>query len=234
MTPIIQVKALTKRFGSVTAVNSIDFEVGKGQIFGLLGPNGSGKTTTLSMMLTLLEPTAGEIQLFGSDDRIAALNKMGVLLESASYYPELSAVDNLRITCMVKNVNPSKIDEVLQRVSLLQDKKRKLKTYSLGMKQRLAVAAALLNEPELLIFDEPTNGLDAIGIVEMRIATQEIAASGKTILIASHLLSEMEKVCTHIAILKLGKILDQGELKTLMNGYASLEEYFLAKTRATG
>jgi ABC-type multidrug transport system ATPase subunit len=231
MTPVVQVKGLTKRFGSKIAVNNIDFEVQQGQIFGLLGPNGSGKTTTLSSILTLLEPTSGDIHLFGSNDLSASLKRIGVLLESANYYPYLSAYQNLLITCQIKNANAERIDTVLEKVGLSGDKKRKVKGFSLGMKQRLSIASTLLTDPDLVIFDEPTNGLDPIGIAEMRAIIQEIAAAGKTVLIASHLLNEMEKVCTHIAILKNGQIVEHGELKPLMNGYATLEEFFLAKTR---
>lgn len=231
MTPVVQVNNLTKRFSSKTAVNDISFEVGQGQIFGLLGPNGSGKTTTFGMILSLLRPTAGSVQLFGSNDLPGSLKRMGILLESANYYPDISAYNNLRVTCAIKNVEYERIDMVLQKVGLLEDKKRKAKEFSLGMKQRLAIAAALLNEPELLIFDEPTNGLDPIGIAEIRELIQELAAEGKTVLIASHLLNEMEKVCTHIAILRAGRILEKGELKILMNGYNNLEEFFMTRTK---
>lgn len=231
MSAVLKISGLTKRFGSKTAVDNISFEVQPGQVFGLLGPNGSGKTTTLSMVLTLLEPTSGKIELFGSEKLVEQLSRTGVLLESASYYPELSAVKNLQISCKIKNTDTSRIDEVLQLVNLSTDKNRKVRGYSLGMKQRLAIAAALLKDTDLLIFDEPTNGLDPIGIAEIRDILKGIAAKGKTILIASHLLNEMEKICTHIAILKNGKILDAGEMKTLMSGYPTLEDYFLAKAK---
>lgn len=231
MNTVIEAVGLTKQFGKKTAVNKIDFKVNKGEVFGLLGPNGSGKTTTLSMMLTLLKPTSGSIQLFGSNDLTAALKRIGVLLESANYYPELSAEKNLLITSHIKGVDKKKIDEVLEKTGLTENKKSKVKTFSLGMKQRLSIAAALMSDPELMIFDEPTNGLDPQGIAEMRQLIGELAKEGKTILIASHLLSEMEKICTHIAIMKSGVILEQGELKTLMQGHTSLEEYFLSKTK---
>ena len=231
MNPIIKVTGLSKKFGSKQAVDHIDFEVNQGQVFGLLGPNGSGKTTTLSMILTLLEPTSGSVSIFGSDDITASLNRIGVLLESANYYPELSATDNMRISCKIKHVSPDKIDPLLKKVNLYDDRKRKVGSYSLGMKQRLAVAASLLNDPELLIFDEPTNGLDPIGIAEMRETIGDLAKEGKTILVASHLLSEMEKLCTHIAILKNGKVIEKGEMKTLIKDYPSLEDYFLKIAR---
>lgn len=231
MNAVLEVNGLTKHFGRKTAVNNINFTVNKGEIFGLLGPNGSGKTTTLSIILTLLKKDAGSVSVFGSNDLSGALKRMGVLLESTSYYPELNAKNNLRITCKIKNVDESRIDEVLEKTSLLNDKYTKVKSFSLGMKQRLSIAAIMLGNPELLIFDEPTNGLDPQGIAEMRQLIKDFAAEGKTILIASHLLSEMEKICTHIAIMKNGKILQKGEMKTLMQNHASLEDYFLAATK---
>lgn len=230
MNLILEVSNLTKRYGKKLAVNKISFEVQEGQVFGLLGPNGSGKTTTLSAILTLLKRTEGNIKVFGNTDLVAGLKRTGVLLESASYYPELSAVKNLKISCKIKNVDYSQIDAALERVGLLDDKNFKVKTFSLGMKQRLNVASALLNQPDFLIFDEPTNGLDPLGIAEMRQVLLNLAKEGKTILIASHLLNEMEKVCSHVAIMKKGSIIQQGELGTLTKEYNSLEEYFLNVT----
>ena len=230
MSTILEVSGLTKRFGKKIAVDNIDFEIKKGEIYGLLGPNGSGKTTTLSMILTLLKPTAGYVKLFGNNDLVLGLKRTGVLLESSSYYPELSAFNNLKISCRIKNVNESKIEDALEKVGLIKDKNFKVKTFSLGMKQRLSVASALLNNPELMIFDEPTNGLDPQGIAEMRKLIIDLAKDGKTILVASHLLNEMEKVCTHLAILKNGNIIKKGELKSLIKGHSSLEDFFLTIT----
>lgn len=230
MSTILEVSGLSKSYGKKLAVDNISFTIEQGQIFGLLGPNGSGKTTTLSTILTLLNPSSGSIQIFGSTDLNAALKRTGVLLESASYYPELSAVRNLKISCQIKGVDYSKIDEALDKVGLSQDKHFKVKAFSLGMKQRLNVASALLNDPDFLIFDEPTNGLDPLGIAEMRELLLNLGKEGKTILIASHLLNEMEKICTHIAIMKRGHILQQGELSSVMKGYDTLEEYFLNTT----
>ena len=231
MDAVIQVNGLSKLFGGVAAVNNISFTVNKGQVFGLLGPNGSGKTTTLSMILTLLKPSSGTITLFGSHDLLAGLKRTGVLLESANYYPELSARNNMLISCKIKNVDSSKIEPALKQVDLWNDAGKKIKNFSLGMKQRLSVASALLSDPELLIFDEPTNGLDPHGIADTRQIIKDLSAQGKTILIASHLLNEMEKVCTHIALLKNGNIIDSGELQLLIKVYESLEDYFLRKTR---
>ena len=230
MSTILEVSGLTKRFGKKIAVDNIDFEIKKGEIYGLLGPNGSGKTTTLSMILTLLKPTAGYVKLFGNNDLVLGLKRTGVLLESSSYYPELSAFNNLKISCRIKKVNESKIENALEKAGLLNDKNYKVKTFSLGMKQRLSVASALLNNPELMIFDEPTNGLDPQGIAEMRKLIIDLAKDGKTILVASHLLNEMEKVCTHLAILKNGNIIKKGELKSLIKGHSSLEDFFLTIT----
>lgn len=227
---VLEVSGLSKRFGKKTAVNGIDFQIEKGQVFGLLGPNGSGKTTTLSMILGLIHPDAGEIKVFNSHDLVSALKRLGVLLESASYYPELSAVQNLKISCKIKGVDFSEIDAALDKVGLTEDKKYKVKSFSLGMKQRLNVASALLNQPELLIFDEPTNGLDPQGIADMRKLLIELRESGKTILIASHLLQEMEKICSHVAIIKSGKILQNGAIKSLTEGHQNLEDYFLKIT----
>jgi len=227
MDKILEVNQLSKRYGKKSAVNGISFSIEKGQVYGLLGPNGSGKTTTLSSILTLLKPTSGTIKVFGSEDLTSALKRCGVLLESASYYPELSAVANLKISCSIKGVDYSAIDAALERVGLTEDKNYKVKTFSLGMKQRLNVASALLNDPQFLIFDEPTNGLDPLGIAEMRQILMDLAKEGRTILIASHLLSEMEKICSHVAILKKGKIIDEGEISQIMKGQESLESYFL-------
>ncbi|HZG00376.1 MAG TPA: ATP-binding cassette domain-containing protein [Chitinophagales bacterium] len=231
MTEVIKTVDLVKRFGSTTAVNGLSITVHRGETFGLLGPNGSGKTTTLGMLLTLLKPTAGAFELFGSADASAGLKRTGVLLESASYYPELSAYNNLLISARIKGVDKSRIDDVLQTVGLDADRNKKVRAFSLGMKQRLSIAAVLLNDPELMIFDEPTNGLDPIGIAEVRQLLLRLGREGKTILIASHSLSEMEKVCTNIAIMKRGNLIETGALQALISGHASLEDYFLAKAK---
>lgn len=230
MSVALQVSNLRKKYGKKLAVNNINFKVEQGSIFGLLGPNGSGKTTTISMILSLINPDAGEIQLFGNTDLTENLKRTGVLLESATYYPNLSAQRNLKISCRIKGVSEENIDGALEKVGLSAEKKNKVKNFSMGMKQRLNVASALLNDPDFLIFDEPTNGLDPQGIADMRHLLIELGKSGKTILIASHLLNEMEKICQHVAIMKEGKILDQGEIKSLTQGFDTLEEYFLKVT----
>ena len=230
MNSVLEVSGLSKKYGKKLAVDNISFQINEGEIFGLLGPNGSGKTTTLSTVLTLLRPTSGDIKVFGSTDLEKGLSRIGVLLESASYYPQLSAGRNMRISCRIKGVDESKIDGALEKVGLLEEKKNKVKTFSLGMKQRLNVASALLNDPEFLIFDEPTNGLDPQGIADMRQLILALAKEGKTILVASHLLSEMEKICSHVAIMKKGHILQQGDLASLLKDSNTLEEYFLNVT----
>ena len=231
MGAVLHIKGLSKVFGRVPAVNNISFDIQPGQVFGLLGPNGSGKTTTLSMILTLLQPTSGSIELFGSTDLHAGLKRTGVMLESANYHPELSAKNNMLISCKIKNVDSKMIEPALKQVDLWTSAGKKVKNFSLGMKQRLSLASALLSDPEFLIFDEPTNGLDPHGIADTREIIRGLAKDGKTILIASHLLNEMEKVCTHIALMRNGSLIDKGELTTLIKGFDSLEDYFLRKTR---
>lgn len=228
---IIDVSNLSKTFGKKIAVNGISFTVNQGEVFGLLGPNGSGKTTTLGMILTLLKPTSGNITLFGSTDLSSGLKRMGVITENAGHYLDLSARRNLMISAKIRMVSSEKIDEVLERVGLTEEQDNKVKTFSLGMKQRLSVASALLSDPELMLFDEPTNGLDPQGIADFRNLILELSAAGKTVLVASHLLSEMEKVCTHVAIMKKGTLLEQGELKCMIKNHTTLENFFLSITK---
>ncbi|TXC76061.1 ABC transporter ATP-binding protein [Luteibaculum oceani] len=230
MSEILKVNGLTKNFGRKTAVSDISFSIEKGEIFGLLGPNGSGKTTTLGMILGLLKPTAGSISLFGSQDIDAARLKIGALIESTNYYPELSASDNLKLVCQIKGVDQGVIPELLERVGLADEARSRVKTFSLGMKQRMMVASALIGNPELIIFDEPTNGMDPQGIIFIRDLIISLAQEGKTILVASHLLNEMEKVCTHVAIMQKGKFLHKGALSDLLTEHENLEQYFLTAT----
>ncbi|MEQ8909694.1 MAG: ATP-binding cassette domain-containing protein [Vicingaceae bacterium] len=230
MENILEVSQLSKKFGKKQAVDHISFQVGRGQIFGLLGPNGSGKSTTLGMILTLLNRDSGEVTLFGQKDLEQAVKQLGVLLESASYYPSLTGKQNLKISCQIKGVDPAEIPTVMEKVGLADELNEKVKNYSLGMKQRLSVASVLLGKPEMMVFDEPTNGLDPQGIADMRNLLLDLAKEGKTILIASHLLNEMEKICSHVAILKKGKIIEQGVLKEITQGHDDLESYFLKLT----
>lgn len=223
MNNVLEIKNLTKKFGSFTAVNDISFSVEKGNIYGLLGPNGSGKSTTLGVLLNILNPTAGTWKWFNQDPGNHSLKRIGAIIESPKFYPYLSAQKNLEIVADIKEVGYDKIDEKLKLVGLLDRKKDKFETYSLGMKQRLAIAAALLNDPEVLILDEPTNGLDPQGIIDIRELILKIASFGTTIILASHLLDEVEKVCTHVVVLKQGKMLYAGAVDQLNNSFGYFE-----------
>lgn len=223
MQKILEINQLTKRFGSFTAVDSISFSVEKGNVYGLLGPNGSGKSTTLGMILNVLNPTAGSWKWFGEAPTTDTLKKIGAIIESPKFYPYLSAVKNLEIVAEIKGVPYKNIDKKLELVGLLDRKNDKFQHFSLGMKQRLAIASALLNNPEVLILDEPTNGLDPQGIIQIREIIQQIAAQGTTILLASHLLDEVEKVCSHVVVLNQGKMLYSGSVDAMNASFGLLE-----------
>ena len=223
MNNVLEIQNLTKKFGSFTAVNDISFSVEKGNIYGLLGPNGSGKSTTLGVLLNSLNPTAGTWKWFNQEPGNHSLKRIGAIIESPKFYPYLSAQKNLEIVADIKEVSYNKIDEKLSLVGLIDRKKDKFETYSLGMKQRLAIAAALLNDPEVLILDEPTNGLDPQGIIDIRELILKIASFGTTIILASHLLDEVEKVCTHVVVLKQGKMLYAGAVDQLSNSFGYFE-----------
>lgn len=210
---ILTLNNLTKKYGSLTAVNNLSFSIEKGNVYGILGPNGSGKSTTLGMVLNVVNKTSGEFYWFnGSDSTHEALKKVGAIIEHPNFYPYMTASQNLALVCKIKGVETKKIDEKLEIVNLLDRKDSKFKTFSLGMKQRLAIASALLNDPEILILDEPTNGLDPQGIHQIREIIKKIAASGTTILLASHLLDEVEKVCSHVVIIRNGEKLYSGQV----------------------
>ncbi len=213
METILSLKKLNKKFGRIHAVNNLSFEIQKGNVYGILGPNGSGKSTTLGIILNVVNKTSGEFSWFdGQKTTHEALKKVGAIIERPNFYPYMTAAQNLKLICKIKEVDFSKIDEKLKIVNLYKRKDDKFKTFSLGMKQRLAIASALLNEPEILILDEPTNGLDPQGIHEIRKIIKEIAANGTTILLASHLLDEVEKVCSHVVILREGIKLYSGRV----------------------
>ena len=218
MQPVLSLHNVSKRYGSIQALNDVSFEVPEGSVFGILGPNGSGKTTMLSIILDILRPNTGNFSWFGElggspDGR----KKIGSLLETPNFYHYLSAVDNLNITQAISGRGtPADIDTALEIVNLTQRKKSKFSTYSLGMKQRLAIAAALLGNPKVLVLDEPTNGLDPVGIAEIRNLIKAISKQGKTVIMASHLLDEVEKVCTHVAILKKGSLLTSGAVEEVL------------------
>ncbi len=223
MNKFLEINQLTKKFGSFTAVNNVSFSVEKGNVYGLLGPNGSGKSTTLGMILNVINPTAGSWKWFDQEPDNDSLKKIGAIIESPKFYPYLSAEKNLEIVADIKEVNYAKIDEKLELVGLLSRKKDKFQQYSLGMKQRLAIAAALLNDPEVLILDEPTNGLDPQGIIQIRELIIKIAQQGTTIILASHLLDEVEKVCSHVVVLNQGKMLYAGSVDQMNSSFGSIE-----------
>jgi len=210
---ILSIRNLHKKFGYVHAVNNVSLEIQKGHVYGILGPNGSGKSTTLGIVLNVVNKTSGEYSWFdGKVQTHEALKKVGAIIERPNFYPYMTAEQNLRLVCKIKGINYSKVTEKLTLVGLMERKDSKFSTFSLGMKQRLAIASALLNDPEILILDEPTNGLDPQGIHQIRDIIRQIASQGTTILLASHLLDEVEKVCTHVLVLRKGEILYSGKV----------------------
>jgi len=220
---VLSIKNLTKQFGRIKAVNNLSLEVKAGQVFGMLGPNGSGKTTTLGMLMGVINPTAGDFTWFGEVPTHQVRKKIGAVLEHPIFYPYLSGQKNLELNAMIKQCPVENIPRVLQLVELYERKDDKYRTYSLGMKQRLAIASALLNDPTVLILDEPTNGLDPMGIAEIRELIKKIAANGKTIILASHLLDEVQKVCTHFAVLKKGTLVHVGPVDEVGKGEETVE-----------
>lgn len=213
METILSLKNLDKKFGRVHAVNNLSFDIQKGNVYGILGPNGSGKSTTLGIILNVVNKTSGEFSWFnGKLSTHQALKKVGAIIERPNFYPYMTAVQNLSLICKIKDVSTEKIDEKLKIVNLYERRNSKFSTFSLGMKQRMAIASALLNDPEILILDEPTNGLDPQGIHEIRQIIQEITKNGTTILLASHLLDEVEKVCSHVVVIREGIKLYSGRV----------------------
>lgn len=198
-------------------------EVKRGQVFGLLGPNGSGKTTTLGMLMGVVNPTSGSFSWFGEQPTNLTRKKIGAVLEHPIFYPYLSGQKNLELNAMIKGADPNNIPKVLELVELSTRKDDKYKNYSLGMKQRLAIASALVSDPIILILDEPTNGLDPMGIAEIREIIKKIAADGKTIILASHLLDEVQKVCSHFAVLKRGTLMHCGPVDEVGKGEEVVE-----------
>ncbi|MFC4269095.1 MULTISPECIES: ABC transporter ATP-binding protein [Polaribacter] len=226
METILSLKNLDKKYGKVHAVNNLSFDIQKGNVYGILGPNGSGKSTTLGIILNVVNRTSGEFSWFdGKLSTHEALKKVGAIIERPNFYPYMTAVQNLNLICKIKGVSSDKIDEKLKIVNLFERRDSKFRTYSLGMKQRLAIASALLNDPEILILDEPTNGLDPQGIHEIRQIIKKIAANGTTILLASHLLDEVEKVCSHVVVIRKGIKLYSGRVDemTASNGLLELK-----------
>jgi len=221
---ILTLNNLTKKYGSLTAVKDLSFTIKKGNVYGILGPNGSGKSTTLGMVLNVVNKTSGEFFWFnGSDSTHEALKKVGAIIEHPNFYPYMTAAQNLALVCKIKGVQPEKISEKLEIVGLLDRQHSKFRTFSLGMKQRLAIASALLNDPEILILDEPTNGLDPQGIHQIREIIRKIASTGTTILLASHLLDEVEKVCSHVVIIRKGEKLYSGHVDEMNASFGFFE-----------
>ncbi len=215
--PVLSIDKIEKNYGSIKAVNQLSLDVEQGNIYGILGPNGSGKTTTLGIILGIIKASGGTYQWFGGEYSKKHRKKIGAMLETPNFYPYMNAVQNLKIVAGIKEAKNPNIDELLEIVNLSHRKKSSFKTYSLGMKQRLGIAATLIGDPEVLIYDEPTNGLDPEGIAEVRHTILKIAQSGKTILMASHILAEVEKICTHVAILKRGNLLASGAIGSIIN-----------------
>lgn len=217
-TTIVETHSLTKRYGSgVLAVNSVDMSVRRGEVYGFLGPNGAGKTTTLRMLVGLIRPTSGAATVAGHPPGSpAGLAKIGALIESPGFYPYLSGRENLRVVADMASVSQKRVDEVLDMVELTSRAGRKFGTYSTGMKQRLGVAGALLKDPDLLVLDEPTNGLDPQGMAEMRKLIKDIGRGDRTVLLSSHLLGEVEQICDRVGVISNGKLVTQSSVQELL------------------
>jgi ABC-2 type transport system ATP-binding protein len=222
---ILTISNLNKIYNrKVHAVKNLSFEIKKGNVYGILGPNGSGKSTTLGITLNVVNKTSGDYKWFdGAMETHEALKKVGAIIERPNFYPYMTAEENLKLVCKIKNIPFQKVEEKLELVGLIERKDSKFSTFSLGMKQRLAIASALLNDPEILILDEPTNGLDPQGIRQIRDLIRIIATQGTTILLASHLLDEVEKVCSHVVVLRKGEMLYQGSVEGMLSSEGFFE-----------
>lgn len=216
---VIETENLTRRYGARLAVDGLNLRVARGEIFGLLGPNGAGKTTTIAMLLGLVRPSAGRALVLGHDvqaDPVAALRRVGAMIETPAFYPYLSGYDNLRVLALAGGLPEARIAATLEAVELTDRARDRVRVYSQGMRQRLAIAAALLPDPELIILDEPTNGLDPAGTAEIRALIRRLAAGGRTIVLCSHILSEVEQLCGRVAILKAGRLAAEGAVAELL------------------
>ena len=224
MDSILKISNLTKKYGLLTAVSDLSFDIEKGSVYGILGPNGSGKSTTLGIVLNVVNKTSGNFSWFGGTKTThQALKKVGAIIERPNFYPYMTAYQNLKLVCKIKGISYDSIEKTLEIVGLIERTHSKFSTFSLGMKQRLAIASALLNDPEILILDEPTNGLDPQGIHQIREIIKDIAQQGTTILLASHLLDEVEKVCTHVVVLRKGVNLYSGRVDELISSHGFFE-----------
>lgn len=217
MKNILSVQRLTKYYGRLCALNQISFQIPKGSVFGILGPNGSGKTTFLGIIMDVLKASSGTYTWHHGTGLPSDRKQIGTLLETPNFYPYLSARDNLRINAAIKECPAEAIDQVLKVVQLYERRHSAFKTYSLGMKQRLAIGAALLGDPDIIVLDEPTNGLDPVGIADIRNLITRMGQAGKTIIMASHLLDEVEKVCSHVSILQQGNIRASGPVAEVLS-----------------
>lgn len=215
--PVLTVENISKNYGPIKALKNIDFSVPSGTVFGILGPNGSGKTTLLGIVMDVLRATSGNYLWNGKPGSDSQRRQIGTLLETPNFYHYLSGEDNLKIAAEIKGRGKEDIPAVLQAVNLFERRKSKFNTYSLGMKQRLAIASTLLGNPTILVFDEPTNGLDPAGIAEIRELIQQLNRDGKTIIMASHILDEVEKVCTHVAIIQKGVLKTVGTVSDVLS-----------------
>ena len=213
MTPPVEARRLTKRYGTLTAVDSLDLRVRTGEVYGFLGPNGAGKTTTLRMLLGLIRPTAGEVRLFGRPP--GRLDGVGALVEGPAFYPYLSGRDNLRVMARHAGVAPGRIAAVLDQVDLSDRAGDRFAAYSLGMKQRLGVATALLKDPRLIVLDEPTNGLDPAGMADMRLLVRRLGAAGCTVLLSSHLMTEVQELCDRVGVIAAGRLVAESTVAEL-------------------
>ena len=213
----LKIDQLSKRYGTVQALNQLSLEINYGEIYGILGPNGSGKTTTLAILLDVIKSDSGTFTWFGGKYGNDARRHIGAILETPNFYPYLNAKENLDIIAQIKQAPDYPLDYLLELVDLKHRQGSLFRTYSLGMKQRLAIAASLIGDPDVLIFDEPTNGLDPQGIAEVRATILKIAQQGKTILFASHILDEVEKICSHVAIIKKGNLMATGTVGSIIN-----------------
>jgi len=224
---VLRTVGLSKRYGRLLALSDLNLEVRRGQVYGFLGPNGAGKTTTIALTLGLIAPSRGHVEMFGLDTRAhlaEALRRAGAVLESPSFYPLLSGRDNLRVWAALSGgVSEKRLDEVIDLVGLQARGRDKVRTYSLGMKQRLGLAAALMHDPELLVLDEPTNGLDPAGMREFRQLIRGLGQMGKTVFVSSHLLGEVEQMCDHVGIVKQGSLLTQGSVEMMLRRSEALE-----------
>ncbi|MBK7096446.1 MAG: ATP-binding cassette domain-containing protein [Saprospiraceae bacterium] len=220
---VLKIDNLTKSYGKILALDQLSMKIARGNIYGLLGPNGSGKTTTLGVILSILKADSGSYEWFEGKYGENPRKYIGAILETPNFYPYKSGIDNLRIIAAIKNVKCFDFDNVMKIVNLEHRKTSRFRTYSLGMKQRLAIAATMIGDPEVVIFDEPTNGLDPAGIAEVREILTRVAESGHTVIMASHILDEVEKICSHVAIIKKGKLLASGMVGELLSSDYLLE-----------